>query len=58
MAPQRDTSAIQRNARLQLSRRRPAVTWTADADLLLSDIHGDRSGPTLEQPYQWWSAHS
>jgi hypothetical protein len=32
--------------------------WTTDADLLVSSIHAEPTGPTLEQLYAWWSAHS
>ena len=35
-----------------------AVTWTTDADLLVSDVHADRGGSALDQLYAWWSAHS
>ena len=35
-----------------------AVTWTPEANLLVSDVHADRAGPALNQLYQWWSAHS
>ena len=35
-----------------------AVTWTTEANLLVSDVHADRAGPALNQLYQWWSAHS
>ena len=35
-----------------------AVTWTTDADLRVNDVHADRFGPSLDQPYQWWSAHT
>jgi serine/threonine kinase PknH len=35
-----------------------AVTWTTDADLRVNDVHSDRFGPSLDQLYQWWSAHS
>jgi hypothetical protein len=35
-----------------------AVTWTTEANLLVSDVHADRAEPALNQLYQWWSAHS
>ena len=35
-----------------------AVTWTTEANLLVSDVHANRAGPALNQLYQWWSAHS
>jgi serine/threonine-protein kinase len=36
----------------------PTVVWTNDADLLICVVQADQSGPTLEQLYAWWSAHS
>jgi hypothetical protein len=36
----------------------PAVSWTTDADLLVSDVLADADGPPLDQLYDWWSAHS
>jgi hypothetical protein len=35
-----------------------AVTWTTEADLLVNDVRADRRGPTLNELYEWWSAHS
>jgi serine/threonine kinase PknH len=35
-----------------------AVTWTTEANLLVSDVHADRAGPALNQLNQWRSAHS
>ena len=35
-----------------------AVTWTTEANVLVSDVHVDRAGPALNQLDQWWSAHS
>ena len=35
-----------------------AVTWTTEANLLVSDVHADRAGPARNQLYQWWSAQS
>ena len=29
-----------------------AVTWTTEANLLVSDVHADRAGPALNQLYQ------
>ncbi|MDV3133365.1 hypothetical protein [Mycobacterium sp. 29Ha] len=37
---------------------RPAVSWTTDADLLVSDVLADADGPPLDELYDWWSAHS
>jgi hypothetical protein len=37
---------------------RSTVAWTTDADLLVSSIQTGTAGPTLEQLYAWWSAHS
>lgn len=37
---------------------RPTVNWTDDADLLFSAAQSGPGGPTLEQLYAWWSAHS
>lgn len=37
---------------------RPAVSWTTEADLLVSDVLADADGPPLDQLYDWWSAHS
>jgi serine/threonine-protein kinase len=36
----------------------PMVAWTTDADLLLSIIRADQSGPTPEELYAWWSRHA
>ncbi len=36
----------------------PTMAWTTDTDLLVSTIHADAAGPTLDQLYAWWSAHS
>ena len=35
-----------------------ALPWTTDADLRVNDVHADLFGPSLNQFYQWWSAHS
>ena len=35
-----------------------AVTWTTEANLLVSDVHANRAGPALNQLDQRWSAHS
>lgn len=37
---------------------RAAVTWSTDADLLVTDVEADRSDRPIDQLYQWWSAHS
>jgi hypothetical protein len=36
----------------------PTMAWTTDTDLLVSTIHADAAGLTLDQLYAWWSAHS
>jgi integrase len=35
-----------------------ALPWTTDADLRVNGVHADLFGPSLDQLYQWWSAHS
>jgi serine/threonine-protein kinase len=37
---------------------RPTVAWTDDIVLLLAVVRADAKGPTLDQPYLWWSSHS
>jgi hypothetical protein len=35
-----------------------SITWTTEAELLVSAVRADRRGPTLDQLYRWWSSHS
>ena len=35
-----------------------SITWTTEAELLVSAVRADRRGPTLDQLYRWWSTHS
>ncbi len=37
---------------------RPTVAWTDDDDLLVSTVQSGPQGPTFDQLYAWWSAHS
>jgi serine/threonine kinase PknH len=41
-----------------LPEQRPQVTWTDDAALVLNVVRAGPEGPTLDQLYEWWSAHS
>jgi serine/threonine kinase PknH len=41
-----------------LPEERPQVTWTDDAQLVLNVVRAGPEGPTLDQLYEWWSAHS
>lgn len=36
----------------------PALVWTNDETLVVGSLHSERSTPTLEQLYTWWSSHS
>jgi hypothetical protein len=35
-----------------------SITWTTEAELLVSAVRADQRGPTLDQLYRWWSTHS
>lgn len=37
---------------------RPTVAWTDEARLVVSAIQSGPQGPTFDQLYAWWSAHS
>jgi serine/threonine kinase PknH len=41
-----------------LPQEHPQVTWTNDARLVLNVARAGPEGPTLDQLYKWWSAHS
>lgn len=36
----------------------PTLAWTNDDNLVIGSLHTERSTPTLEQFYTWWSSHS
>lgn len=36
----------------------PVLVWTNDANLMIGTLQTERSTPTLEQFYTWWSSHS
>lgn len=36
----------------------PALTWTNDAELMLSTVQANVPGPTIDQLFAWWSSHS
>lgn len=36
----------------------PMVAWTTDAESLVSVVHADPQGPTMDQLYVWWASHS
>ncbi|PQE00956.1 hypothetical protein MPNTM1_01974 [Mycolicibacterium parafortuitum] len=37
---------------------KPAVAWTTDADLAVSEVQSGPQGPNMVQLYTWWSSHS
>lgn len=36
----------------------PSLTWTNDAELMLSTVQASVPGPTIDQLFAWWSSHS
>lgn len=36
----------------------PLVGWTDDAELLVSVVKAEPTGPTIDQLYAWWMSHS
>jgi hypothetical protein len=36
----------------------PRIVWTAEADLLLSDVQADERAATFEPLFAWWGTHS
>jgi serine/threonine kinase PknH len=36
----------------------PTLTWTNDAEFMLSTVQANVPGPTLDQLFAWWSSHS
>lgn len=36
----------------------PTLTWTNDAEFMLSTVQANVPGPTIDQLFAWWSSHS
>ncbi|GAB1813220.1 hypothetical protein [Mycobacterium sp. MUNTM1] len=36
----------------------PSLTWTNEAELMLSTVQASVPGPTIDQLFAWWSSHS
>jgi serine/threonine kinase PknH len=36
----------------------PIVAWTNDSELVVSVVHAEPPGPTIDQLYAWWTSHS